>query len=241
MIDSEKYDRKLLDLGYNPLKVLCSGGSLSEPQGRAIFEDAIGLVSCVGCDLLSPLLQKKDSLISTNALYIFSELGGRGKLLINEVMVHIDHEDPSARWYLLDGLLSHLPLLSNDDLVQVIKKSGDKSVRVRKKAIEIIASLPSEKLDIARTRLKGSEFFESHNIGLSLFFNNVTENELINLINADDDIVSCYALAYMLKKEKSGIGFDSSNSKFHREEALYIRQKIDLLRKKFNGVRLNLP
>ncbi|WP_144407513.1 HEAT repeat domain-containing protein [Gynuella sunshinyii] len=142
---NSELDRKniLKTFGYNPLDAFKAGYSHLVPKGRSRLEDILKILSEYGVENLRLLLNSSDENTAINALYVFSELGRNGCPLIDDVMACFKYSDPSARWYILDGLISHISDLSLEYIATCIETASDQSSRVRGKAIEFIGTTNS--------------------------------------------------------------------------------------------------
>ncbi|MET1256300.1 hypothetical protein [Aliikangiella maris] len=231
MIEYQKNLKPILkSFGYNPLEAIEAGDNQSIPSGRHIFEDALKVLEMYGVDLLIPLLKSENSNTVTNALHVFSELGRKGEILIDDVVPYLDSEDESARWYVLDGLLSHLVDLPIQYIVMGLKTANDESTRVRKKAVEFISALSINKIKAAQKFLQ--EQLEQHKKGLDILSEPTKGECLLDKYLDDERVFSCYLFAKIIKQAKLGELIEIKDNQITDTIVEFVVLKLELLKKR---------
>lgn len=232
MVTRKNYDGDIrLLLGYDPINALVLGSKAIVPAGRSKFEDALKLVSNESADLLRPLLRSGLEPSCTNALYVFSEMTAKKNAeLVDDVIPFLLHPDPSARWYVLDGLLGHLSKLSAIQTAAVLRTCEDKEQRVRNKAFEVIAAMPLDNISDAIDAMGSEEAVDYHREGVDLQRHPYSQIAVETALTKANTILKCYVFGALIREAKMGYSHSIPDI-VTGEEAQHLREKIQLIEK----------
>jgi hypothetical protein len=113
-------------------------------------------------------LQDKNTELVKIGAWIASELGEKGKSLLNEVALLLFHPESSIRFSAIDCLLLWADPSNGAELASVVKLIDDSELRVRWKVMDFLSRATREQLSAALTYLEAANA-QSRNIrGLHL-------------------------------------------------------------------------
>lgn len=221
----------LTSFGYNPLSALTQGGLHQVPSGRSVFEDTLILIEKYGVGLLRPLLLSEKSQTAINALHVYSELKPEhGKLLIPDVIDFLYHKDPSARWYVMEGLIVNVKYVSVDIIGHVLEIISDDSNRVRKKIVEFIAAVHIERL-VSAIELMPPNAYNSLEHKNGRAYIDMPIEAIAEKIPLGSEIERIYAYASILRWGYKGVFLKKLRINID-ELGIYVEDKIQLLKKR---------
>jgi len=191
----------------------CDENSLNEAVECYNPDEPMGLVN---------LLRSSDFANVLDGLYIFSEIGKRGKSLISEVSKFLLHPNLEARTLVASGYMSYIDDLSSREIKNIILNS-DTSERILKEyVILIIAKIRLKVISDAVDSIEDINLRQNHLLGTELLEEHLSFGHLKNLKLEGKTTISCYFFAGLLKAAKRQGFSDIKNYKNNISEYQFI-------------------
>ncbi len=217
-------------LGYDPFQALSSGDG--DWKDKDVYADAVKAFDPNAPDPLLRLFRSRDPVVISNAAFIFSELGSRGKCVIDEALCHLSHPNWQARYYIVDGMGIHVASVTDAQLSKLLISCNDESPLVRIRIAEMIARLQIADLDLAIAGIIDEPSAIYHRRGFDLFRQETDAKSLVAKSRSEHRIVSCYCYAALIALARSGQELEFDGPQFKDEALQLLRERI-MLRKKF--------
>jgi len=218
-------------INYDPFEVLRSCDYPQPHDKRNIIGDAISVFQPDNPAPLFSLLHSADPLIVVDGLYVFSELGRRGRCVIDDVLSHLEHPDPSARYCIVEGMNSHYGTLSQEQLAKLLILCDDECAKVRFKIADFFSGVRTTRIEQAQDLMEGSRETIYHQRGLELMKSNMLAEHLLSIAIASHRITSCYCYAAQIALAKEGQYAEIEENYDGIPELKYLRSKIELIKK----------
>ncbi len=215
-------------LNYDPFKALAQRTGSLVTDERNVFADAVQAFQPNDPEPLLQLFHSENRSTITNALYVYSELGKRGRGLEDEALKLLNHPDPSARWYIIDGIGSRV---EPQQLARLLVLCNDEAARVRFKMADLISCIHTSRLEQAHAFLRTTQKLECHRRGLEILKSDATPEQLISLAVESHRIEACYCYASIIIMAKAGQFAEIDEADSDTQELRYLRNKIELLKK----------
>ncbi|MBE9069859.1 hypothetical protein IQ260_24760 [Leptolyngbya cf. ectocarpi LEGE 11479] len=236
MIESngDKGYAKIVDerFGYDPFEVLESGNQELTPKGKNAFWDAISAFKFRGPEPLIRMLNSGKKYVVIRALQVFSELGHPGVVLVDMAIERIDLDDAAAKYYILDGALSHLGSLSDRQIARLLSLSEESYANLRKRYITLLTLLETSTIRNALPFLDKKKDLQFHEKGVQLLENAPSIEVLLHQAKSESKILSAYAYAALLNLINTDVVNDLPATFGGGEEHDFLRFKLAQRQKK---------
>lgn len=117
-------------------------------------------------EYLRPLLLSPDPRLASSAAWIASELGQKGKPLLNVVVNLLRHPDKRVRFWIIDCVLLWTTASDGQELSEVVRLIDDPEKAVRWKTMVVLSRASGPQLEAALTYLTQREPESENLVGL---------------------------------------------------------------------------
>jgi len=143
-----------------------------------------------------PLFKSKNNQTLRAAVWISSELGSVGRILISDILVLLKNSDPYIRFWAIDALIAKINEQDGKAMCAVLSMIKDKDVGVRWKVLDFLARIPIQCITVAINQ----QYQEHHNeyvFALKVIksamqaktFSDSQQEQIIGLVNNKDKIL----------------------------------------------------
>ena len=151
---------------------------------------------------LRPLLRDTRWIVLKYGMWIASELGARGRPLLEDMVEFLEHEAPYVRFHAIDSILASSTEEDGDAVARALRRLTDSESSVRWKATQFLMRASLLKLRAAVPYLSGDDF-----AGLRLLTEgSVSDEDLVSALQGDSPTVRRFALAAAYRANHAGRG-----------------------------------
>jgi len=188
-------------INYDPFRIIKLRKFNSVPKGKNPLSDAVkSSNNHFQPKKIEVLLNNKNTAVSTDGLLILSEMGIKGYCLVDAALMHVEHLNWVARFYLADTLLASNKLLTVDQIGIALKLCEDETLEVRCKMMEILSRLNIEDIEFAVS--ENTSLTSNNHYRIGMFFLTMSDDAIYqakNKITSESFIERCFAGGTILK------------------------------------------
>lgn len=151
-----------------------------------------------------PLRELRKLFTSTNehvvaaGMWVASELGSRGRPLLNDVVALLTHPNANVRYYAVDFVMNTVEAGDRDAITSVIGLVSDSDSGVRQMVMKFLLAVPEDIIKAAIDQEVGRLASPGRNLGLRLIVESIGHRDadaILAALASNDPIVRRYAVA----------------------------------------------